>query len=180
MRLLQYLAATVLITGAVADNNVIGPFALRLQGKVDSSIDGYAWACHAGAATEGLCYTAGSAPVSGSVYDFYYNYSYFESYSYPGCIPCSSPPGVDDGTPISLDFETGEFYIASLYDDTAWNITVPTGERGEDLTNFHLCYQWTGGYWYRSLAWVSGFEGAKPQNPSCEPVTLSVVSLAPT
>ncbi|KAI0439931.1 hypothetical protein F4803DRAFT_553554 [Xylaria telfairii] len=212
MRLLPYLAtaATALIIGVVADNNIIGPFALRLKGKVDTNIDGYVWACHAGAATEGFCYVAGSAPVRGLEYEFYYNYTYFETYNYPGYISYEflyqgiegnplkvpsfahiypnwgsnvhtmlAPPGTDDGTPISLDFETGEFYIGSLYDDTAWNITVPTGQTGESLSNFHLCYQWTGGYWYRSVAWVSGFEGARPQNPSCEPVSLSIVSLEP-
>ncbi|KAI0196802.1 hypothetical protein EV127DRAFT_494920 [Xylaria flabelliformis] len=210
MKLLPYLSATVLVTGAVAENNVVGPFALRITGKTDSSIDGYAWACHAGAATEGLCYSAGSTPVSGSVYEFYYNYSYYESYNYPGYIsyvftyagadgnqvkvPSFAhiypswasnvhslliPPGIEEGTPVSLDFDTGFFYMGSLYDDTHWNATTPSGERTEDVSNFHLCYQWTGGYWFRSLAWVSGFEGVTPQNPSCQPVNLGVESLAP-
>ncbi|KAI8949227.1 hypothetical protein F4801DRAFT_603425 [Xylaria longipes] len=212
MKLLPWLtAAAALVTGAAAENNVVGPFALRITGKADSSIDGYAWACHAGAATEGFCYSSGPAPVSGSVYEFYYNYSYYESYNYPGYIsyifsyagadgnqvkvPSFAhiypswasnvhslliPPGIDEGTPLSLDFDTGFFYMDSLYDDTHWNATTPSGERTEDVSNFHLCYQWTGGYWYRSLAWVSGFEGVTPQNPSCEPVNVGVEALAPT
>ncbi|KAI1749764.1 hypothetical protein F4782DRAFT_549534 [Xylaria castorea] len=211
MKLLPCLTAAALVTGTAAENNVVGPFALRITGKTDSGIDGYAWACHAGAATEGLCYSAGPTPVSGSVYEFYYNYSYYESYNYPGYIsyiftyasadgnqvkvPSFAhiypswasnvhslliPPGIEEGTPVSLDFDTSFFYMGSLHDDTHWNATTPSGESTEDVSNFHLCYQWTGGYWFRSLAWVSGFEGVTPQNPSCQPVNLGVESLAPT
>jgi len=90
------------------------------------------------------------------------------------------PPSTGDGAPFSLDFDTGFFYMGSLYDDTHWNATppVPT-EPSRNVSNFHVCYQWTGGYWLRSLAWVSGLEGYPPQNPSCEPVNLGVESLGP-
>ncbi|KAI0205312.1 hypothetical protein F4808DRAFT_411271 [Astrocystis sublimbata] len=212
MRLSTFLkAATALVAGVAADINVIGPFALRITGKTDSSINGYVWACHAGAATEGFCYAAGTEPVSGSIYEFYYNYTYYEAYSYPGYItyvfayqggdgnpvkvPSFAhiypnwgsnvhtmlvPPGTDDGTPISLNLTTGLFSLGLLFDDTHWNETMPAGEPAEELSNFYLCYQWTGGYWFRSLAWVSGSRGATPQNPSCEPVNLGVESLAMT
>jgi hypothetical protein len=90
------------------------------------------------------------------------------------------PPGIDDGTPVSLDFSTGLFYMANLYNDTQWNASVPTDNTGRNTSNFHLCYQWTGGYWYDSIAWVSGLEGVPPQNPSCQPVNLGVESLAPS
>ncbi|KAJ8123551.1 hypothetical protein ONZ43_g533 [Nemania bipapillata] len=201
--------AVALIARVAADINVIGPFALRITGKTDSTIDGYAWACHAGAATEGLCYTAGDTAVNGPVYEFYYNYTYFESNAYPGSISyvfsyqgtdgaavkvpsfmhiypdwasnvhvVLIPPGIDDGTLISLDFDTGFFYMGGLHDDSHWNATTPNLESPRNISNFHLCYQWTGGYWYRSIAWVSGYEGVVPQNPSCEPVNLGVESLA--
>ncbi|TGJ79812.1 hypothetical protein E0Z10_g8961 [Xylaria hypoxylon] len=203
--------AAALVTHAAADINVIGPFALRITGKTDSGIDGYAWACHAGAATEGLCYTAGSGAVAGPVYEFYYNYTYDDTYTYPGSISyvfsyegdggvpvkvpsflhlypnwasnvalALIPPGTDDGTPLSLDFDSSFFYIALQHDDTHWNSTAPVAEAPRNVSNFHVCYQWTGGYWYQSLAWVSGYEGATPQNPSCQSVNLGVESLAPS
>jgi hypothetical protein len=90
------------------------------------------------------------------------------------------PPGTDGWTPVTLDFGTGLFSMDSLYDDSHWNATVPVGETPRNVSSFHLCYQWTGGYWYYSLAWVSGLEGVPPQNPSCQPINLSVVSLAPS
>ncbi|KAF2970795.1 hypothetical protein GQX73_g2745 [Xylaria multiplex] len=204
-------AAAALATQAAAIINVIGPFALRITGKTDSGIDGYAWACHAGAATEGLCYTAGSGAVAGPVYEFYYNYTYDGTYTYPGSISyvfsyegeggtavrvpsflrlepnwgsnvasALIPPGTSYGTPISLDFDTGFFYIGYLADDTHWNSTAPVAEPPKNVSNFHICYQWTGGYWYRSLAWVLGYEGATPQNPSCQPINLGIESLAPS
>ncbi|KAI1424710.1 hypothetical protein F5Y12DRAFT_785132 [Xylaria sp. FL1777] len=203
--------AAALATCVAAEYNVVGPFALRITSKTDSDIDGYAWACHAGAATEGLCYAAGSGAVSGSVYEFFYNYSYDETYTYAGNIAYQFtyqgangdlvkvpsfmhlypnwgsnvnlaliPPGSDDGTPVSLDLDTGFFYMGSQYDDTHANSTPPVPDAPRNISNFHVCYQSTGGYWYRSLAWVSGFEGAAPQNPSCEPVNLGIESLAPS
>ncbi|KAI1347448.1 hypothetical protein F5Y01DRAFT_318770 [Xylaria sp. FL0043] len=219
MRIPSYIIlAATLATQAAAESKVIGPFGLRITKKTtsgggarstDSDIDGWAWGCHAGAATQGLCYAAGSGAVSGSVYEFYYNYTYDDAYTYPGYISylfpyqdsngdlvklasflqlypswasnvnlALIPPGMDGGTLISLDTDTGLFYMSSPYDDTHANATPPSPGPSRNISNFHICYQWTGGYWYRSLAWVSGFEGAAPQNPSCEPVNLGIESLA--
>ncbi|KAI0977598.1 hypothetical protein F4678DRAFT_455749 [Xylaria arbuscula] len=213
MRISAVIAvATALVTQAAADFNVVGPFALRITSKrANSGIDGYAWACHAGAATEGLCYAAGSGAVSGYVYEFYHNYTFNDEVVYPGFISyvfsyqgsdgnlvkvpsfmqlypnwvsnvnlALLPPGVDGGTPVSLDSDTGFFYIGFQYDDTHSNSTPPAPAVPTNISNFHLCFQWTGGYWYRSLAWVSGVEGTAPQNPSCEPVNLGIESLAPS
>ncbi|KAJ8131478.1 hypothetical protein O1611_g2147 [Lasiodiplodia mahajangana] len=170
----RVIAVVALIASAAADISVVGPFALRVTGKTDPSIDGYVWACHAGAATEGLCYTEGATAVSGPVYEFYYNYTYFESNTYPGSLSyvfsyegtngaavkvpsfmhiypnwasnvnvVLIPPGTEDGTLISLDFDSGFFYIGSLYDDTHWNSTIPSLDTPRNVSNFHLCYQWT-------------------------------------
>ncbi|KAI1822730.1 hypothetical protein F4861DRAFT_373634 [Xylaria intraflava] len=210
MRILQCIAAAAAVfSSAVADVKVVGPFALRVTGKKDTTVNGYAWACHAGAATEGLCYTAGSSPVSGAQYEFYYNYTFYESDSYPGFIsyvvtyqgdsgePVHVPsfmriipvwssnvhlalitPDVESGTPVSLDFDAGLFFMRSLYDDSHWNATAPSGQSGIDVANFQLCYQWTGGYWYQSIAWLSGLPSASAQNPSCQSINLGVESLA--
>ncbi|KAI1359426.1 hypothetical protein F5Y08DRAFT_349661 [Xylaria arbuscula] len=201
--------AAALATYVAGDFKTIGPFALRVTPKGNSNCDGYIFACHAGAATQGLCYSEGTSAVQGSVYEFLYNYTYDETYTYPGRISYDFsyqggdgslvklpsflqlyptyasnvnlaliPPGPEDGTAISLDEGSGLFYMGMQHDDTTWNATIPIPETPRNISNFHICYQWTGGYWYRSLAWVSGYEGATPQNPSCQPVNLGIESLA--
>ncbi|KAI0397071.1 hypothetical protein F5Y17DRAFT_471153 [Xylariaceae sp. FL0594] len=215
-----FAVAAALVASSTVENHVIGPFALRITGKQDSAIDGYAWACHAGAAIEGLCYVAGSSAVEGDVYEFYYNYTLHDGIVYPGAISYEFlfgggeddqaqaaslpsflrlypnwasnvhiallPPSTAEGTIFSLDFDTGFFYMGDIVDDTHfYNATppAPPGQPGtgthSNISNFHICYQWTGGYWLRSLAWVAGLEGYPPQNPSCEPVNLGVESLGP-
>ncbi|KAI0490304.1 hypothetical protein F4859DRAFT_4958 [Xylaria cf. heliscus] len=218
MKLLPYITgAAAFITAATAQVpqiHVVGPFALRITGKTNTSIDGYAWGCPSGLYKRTLCYTAGSTPVKGSLYEFYYNYTYFAdtyhgNYSLPGYISyiytylgddekivkvtsfvqiypnwasnvhvLLIPPGMDDGTPILLDFDTSFFYM-TLYDDTYWNSSTWTRERKLNESNFHLCYNLIGGYRDYSLSWVSGLESVRPQNPTCEPVNLGVESLAP-
>ncbi|KAI0117846.1 hypothetical protein GGR51DRAFT_573559 [Nemania sp. FL0031] len=151
--------------------------------------------------SSGLCYFEGSLSKS---WQFYYNYTVLESNTYPGTLgslfiydgvlvkvpsfmhiysnwasnvnvvlfPC----GTENGTLISLDFDTGFFYMGSLFDDTHGNATLPSLDNPRNISNFHLCYQWTGRYWYHTIAWVSGYEGVTPQNPSCQPVNLGVES----
>ncbi|KAI1814967.1 hypothetical protein GGS20DRAFT_374324 [Poronia punctata] len=194
------------------ENHVVGPFALRITGKTNSSINGYGWACRAGAAIEGICYesTLNNSSGSGSAaaYEFYYNYTTIQGYDLPGSISYVGryegedgvdvevagfmyiypnwasnvhtallPPTTQGGTALRLDYDSALFYMGSLDDDRHWNATPPSGagEKGVNVTSFHLCYQWTGGYWRQSLAWVSGLDvDVKPQNPSCEPVNLGV------
>jgi hypothetical protein len=132
MKILSGIAAVAaLFTTTAADFNVVGPFALRITGKTNSSIDGllrplslstprltlraneqkhadfsnvsgYAWACHAAAATEGLCYAAGSSPVSGSPYEFYYNYTYYNDSVNPGSISYMFIYEGADGQPVEV------------------------------------------------------------------------------
>ncbi|KAI1143983.1 hypothetical protein F5Y05DRAFT_407382 [Hypoxylon sp. FL0543] len=55
--------------------NQTGPFYLHITGKEGSSIDGYAGSCHAGAAIEGFCYSAGALPEGSVSFQYYFNYT---------------------------------------------------------------------------------------------------------
>ncbi|KAI6084370.1 hypothetical protein F4821DRAFT_171313 [Hypoxylon rubiginosum] len=84
-------------------------------------------------------------------------------------------PGVESGTSV-YQFENGTLYMYGGYDDSSFNATFPTPiPTLGNLTNFHLCYQFTGGYYYRSIAWVTT---PPAHNPSCEPVDLTLVELS--
>ncbi|KAK7946264.1 uncharacterized protein PG986_010585 [Apiospora aurea] len=76
------LSASLLALAASAvqaqqPQNQTGPFFLHITGKEDKTIDGYAGACHAGAAIEGLCFANGPKPSGDNVnYEsFYFNYT---------------------------------------------------------------------------------------------------------
>ncbi|KAI1641950.1 uncharacterized protein F4817DRAFT_354298 [Daldinia loculata] len=204
--LFYFITLLTFVTQAVAFNST-GPFALHITSKSNSSIDGYAAACHAGAAIEGLCYSGGGG---GSVTEFYFNYTSYNPDtgvpSQPGWItyllkagsnngtitvPSSlrlEPsfgsnvytaliyPGVEDGTSVYFYPNNGTLYMNGGYDDSSFNATYPTPPPSLGiLTNFHLCYQFTGGYYYHSIAWVST---QPPHNPSCQPVNLSIEDLS--
>lgn len=68
--------------------------------------------------------------------------------------------------------DNGTFYLPGGVDDSNNNATYPNPvEYLGDLTNWNLCYQFTGGYYYYSIAWVF----TQPaQNPSCQPVQLTM------
>ncbi|KAI1381063.1 hypothetical protein F4677DRAFT_402009 [Hypoxylon crocopeplum] len=207
--LFRFTALTALVATATASNST-GPYALRITGKTDTSINGYAAACHAGAAIEGLCYAAGASPEAGSVTQFYYNYTAYNSDTgmplQPGWItyllnagstngtitvPSSVRfypsfgsnvmtaliyPSVEDGTAVYYHPENGSLYVNGGYDDSQFNTTYPNPVPSlGNLSNFHLCYQFTGGYYYNSIAWVST---TPPRNPSCQPVDLSLEELS--
>ncbi|KAI1376777.1 hypothetical protein F4677DRAFT_73658 [Hypoxylon crocopeplum] len=69
--LLAGLAATVVS----AQDTQTGPFYLHVTGGEGSSLDGYIGSCHAGAAIEGLCYTAGALPEGSTSFEYYFNYT---------------------------------------------------------------------------------------------------------
>lgn len=71
-------------------------------------------------------------------------------------------------------FANGTLYLQGGQDDTANNATYPNPPQYfSELTNWSLCYQFTGGYYYYSIGWVYGTQPA--QNPSCQPVDLTFV-----
>ncbi|KAI1780280.1 hypothetical protein F4818DRAFT_395213 [Hypoxylon cercidicola] len=84
-------------------------------------------------------------------------------------------PGLEGGTSL-YQFENGTLYMNGGYDDSSFNSTYPTPiPTLGNLTNFHLCYQFTGGYYYRSISWVTT---PPSHNPSCEPVQLTLAELS--
>ncbi|KAI2465522.1 hypothetical protein F4781DRAFT_408876 [Annulohypoxylon bovei var. microspora] len=67
------LAASVV---SAQDTNQTGPFFLQITGQQNSSINGFANSCHAGAALEGLCYSPGEVPaVTLASYQYWFNYT---------------------------------------------------------------------------------------------------------
>ncbi|KAI2636359.1 hypothetical protein GGS26DRAFT_548778 [Hypomontagnella submonticulosa] len=63
-------------TTVSAQYNQTGPYYLHITGsKEGSAIDGYAGSCHAGAAIEGLCYSAGGLPEGSTSFQYYFNYT---------------------------------------------------------------------------------------------------------
>lgn len=159
---------------------------------------GYATACHAGAAFEGLCYKASGAGVPGP-YDHYYLNTTSPNGT-EGLLIWELPYTMQDGTieyepsamelifnvgsnvavaQLSLGLErgisvslspNGTFYFAGGLDDSANTATGPSAISQGDLTNWNLCYQDIGFYYYRSLGWVS----TQPaHNPTCEPVQIT-------
>ncbi|KAI1630899.1 hypothetical protein F4809DRAFT_646934 [Biscogniauxia mediterranea] len=210
MGLLSKLSVLAAWAATATAASVTGPFAIHITGKTNSSIDGYAGACHAGAAIEGLCYSTG--PVSGSSFEFYYNYSSYNSDTgepqQPGyltwLLPFTGPNGtqqtlleplafypswgtnvatgllyptaVYDGTSLYFHPDNGTFYIAGGYDDSQFTEDRPQVFTSlGNLTNFHLCYQDTGGYWYQSISWVFT---DPPRNPTCQPVDLGIEQIS--
>ncbi|KAI2601813.1 hypothetical protein GGR54DRAFT_634490 [Hypoxylon sp. NC1633] len=205
--LFRHSALLALAATAMA-SNATGPYALHITGKANSSIDGYAAACHAGAGIEALCYASGA--ISSAVTEFYFNYTSYNpdtgAPSQPGWItyllkagstngtitvPSSLRfypsfgsnvmsgliyPSVDDGTSVYFYPENGTLYVNGGYDDSRFNTTypVPAPSLG-NLTQFHLCYQFVGGYYYNSISWVST---QPPHNPSCQPVDLTLEELS--
>ncbi|KAI0097017.1 hypothetical protein GGR51DRAFT_553281 [Nemania sp. FL0031] len=168
-----------------------GPYLISITGKTNSSIKGYAKACHASAAQEGLCYDEPPrAPESDPYYLFFYSAPpkkdllsgrlIFGFMGPDGEEEVMSTVQIDQGLgsnvnraiiSVSLDSHTnffvdnnnpeGNIYITGLVDDSHWNQTRP-----------EQFGQWVGFYWYYSVAWVTTLP---PHNPSCEPVDLKLV-----
>ncbi|RKU41738.1 hypothetical protein DL546_000037 [Coniochaeta pulveracea] len=176
------------------------PFTLRVVSSDPASniTDSYLYACHAGAAIEGLC--VGSNSTTPTVSNTYY----FNTTTCDGCTPTNlgslvwnlpvQLPDADhysEALSISLDnlgsnvhfplFEGGygstqlgftddKKLFASVYGDDSKNVP---GERPESVTeelqNWYVCWGTVGGYYYQALAWVTAGE---PHNPTCEKVEV--------
>ncbi|KAH8664513.1 hypothetical protein BX600DRAFT_550538 [Xylariales sp. PMI_506] len=87
--------------------NATGPWAIQVTGKEDSSINGYASACHSGAAIEALCYEETLLDLGNEYADFYYNYTSYDSttgeVSQPGLITWLLP--YNEGNTTSYETE---------------------------------------------------------------------------
>lgn len=68
--------------------------------------------------------------------------------------------------------DDGRVYMSGGYDDSAFNATRPSPVPSlGNLYNWHLYYQYTGGYYYQSVSWVLT---DPPHNPSCQPIDLTL------
>lgn len=84
-------------------------------------------------------------------------------------------PGLSYETYVSYD-EAGALYLQGGVDDSDNNATYPSPPTYlGNLTNWNLCYQFTGGYYYYSVGWVFT---QPPQNPSCQPVDLTMAPVS--
>ncbi|KAI0975515.1 hypothetical protein F4678DRAFT_273012 [Xylaria arbuscula] len=194
------VALATMVASAIAHPFSTGPSLIRVIGKTNSSLDGYAIICNGGSGGKGLCYDE-KVPGNYLLSRFYYNYSIdtygtrlgIITYNLNSTSPKDAPAlhlGVQlQGSPgsninpasISPDLENSntfwvddndKFYIGNIRDDTYWNETAPSFRGDRNLSNFHLCWQWVGSYWRHSVAWATTLP---PQNPSCQPVDLRLV-----
>lgn len=104
----------------------------------------------------------------------------------PSALTLAPNYGSNVGVPLfypGVGYEASSFYVNVFPDngtiylnggpvDTANNATYPDGAGYYGpLTNWVLCYQFTGGYYYYSIGFVFGVQPA--QNPSCQAVNLA-------
>jgi len=156
-------------------------------------------ACHEGAAIEGFCRGPKLPDTSGYATKFYFNTSVEntdpKAANVPGIlsydliigdnelIPSAMNiaftatsnvnvpvlfPGPNQANEVYFD-EADELYILSTRDDTV----DPSVLRDERLKQWYICTTHYA-YEYVTLAWVVG-KGAKPQNPTCQKVTVKRV-----
>ncbi|KAK5725045.1 hypothetical protein LTR17_013336 [Elasticomyces elasticus] len=179
------------------------PFQLKLKAEDCPTYDGvYLYACHEGAAIEGLCTGNTTADVE-AWNTFGLNYT-------TSGVPIDPKVGQQGILTWVLEYATGNLSSAmSLYADPATNVGIPLFEPSygstpvsfdEDnvmnipsylddtveppaaretpigLRRWYVCQNYYSGYSYvKSLSWVYG-EG-EPQNPSCEKVDVVRVFL---
>ncbi|KAM4059456.1 hypothetical protein HRG_011516 [Hirsutella rhossiliensis] len=190
------LLASLLLRGVTSAQQVQSkPFNLVIQ-SADVSLNGQQLAaCHTGAAIESLC-VAGRSGAR-----FFLNTtegweSPIKGYGSPGVLAWNLPLGNGQGfvsepmsfysdpstnvalplfepgytsQPVSFDDNKSQLAILSYLDDTQ---TPPTGNTGKALKNWYVCQTYYSAYQYRTLAWVLGNGGARPQNPSCVKVEV--------
>lgn len=192
MKTSTILSIPILAASAVVAEES-SPFYLKISSATNEDIDGqYLYACHAGAAIEGLCLS----PSINSTYTL--NTTNDEPYgSLVWKLPLQNNGTVEEvPSPVSLNYQPnsnvasplmspGEYgnvqlgftdedqlFIHSFFDDSKAKegTTVPDGFYGDfNERNWHACYAITGGYYYHSLNWVTAGE---PSNPTCEPVEV--------
>lgn len=188
------------LAGTVAAQNQSAPFTLRVVSPDPSSniTDLYLYACHAGAAIEGLCLGSNSSTPTAS------NTFYFNTTSCEGCTPSNLgdlvwnlPVQLPDADYLSepliialdnlgsnvhfplfepgygssqLGFTDAGKLFASVYGDDSKNVPGQRPESvTEELQHWHVCWGAVGGYYYQALAWVTA---GKPHNPTCEKVEV--------
>jgi hypothetical protein len=176
------------VASAVAQYNVTSdPFSLVLRSISNSTLNGTPlYACHEGAAIEGLCLGGNTSPSS---QQFHFNTSEviqspsgYLTFTLVGgnfivsqpmmlsyndisnvAIPLFQPS--ESGTLVAFDAEN-KLYIEGYLDDTK----VPMSPHAPmDYYRWWACTTYAG-YQYETLAWVMG--NGVPQNPTCQKVDV--------
>jgi hypothetical protein len=197
--LLALAAASTVSAQAPTYTNQSAPFSLQIANSANASLNGlYLYACHAGAAIEGLCLGA----TSDSFSTFYYNTTDTDvagSDDGQGLLvwnlPITGLPGIDhesqsasltsnhlgtnvvvplfglgDGTPVHFT-DDGKLTIEDYYNDA--NFVAGQFPSTTTLTvynNWYVCWTDVGtGYTYQALAWVTAGE---PHDPTCQKVDV--------
>ena len=171
-----------------------GPFKLKLVNSENETLNGQSlYACHAGAAIEGLCLGSGarrsnrfflnSTIGSTSKGKLIYNFPLGKkgnhtseplSFHYQATSNVANPmftPWEDSGVDVVFT-EDNKLTIPYWYDDSKF---VPGSKPPEDSTkgsytsNWHICYDMFNTYYYEALCWVTSGE---PHNPTCQAVEV--------
>jgi hypothetical protein len=199
-------ASTATAQTAPTYTNQSAPFSLQIANSANASLNNlYLFACHSGAAEEGIC-LGGSTPSTGSASStFYFNTSSSASeddgsgllvWNLPVQLPdadhVSQPAdlrdfrvgtnvvvpyfGFADGTPMHFT-DDGKLVIVDWYDDSGFQAGVYPDSTPSMTTynNWYVCWTRVGNYYYQALAWVTA--GA-PHDPTCQKVDV-VKSAAP-
>lgn len=163
---------------------------------------GYAGACHAGAAIEALCYSEGEVDSSSNSYQFWFDYSTYDSETgevqQPGWVswklqtgdgqelleplsftPASLASNVLPGlfTPSETDYESVGFDADNaLYMTGGIDDSSFNATRPEPAPFLESLYQWH--LCYQSVGGyyyqsIAWVLTEPPHNPSCEPVNLT-------
>ncbi|KAH8652211.1 hypothetical protein BX600DRAFT_516274 [Xylariales sp. PMI_506] len=198
------LVAIAASVGLVAAQEFLvqtGPFNLVLSSTVNKTLNGQILgACHAGAAVESLClYTAVDDP---SFYEFYFNTTappeqgettlglltwneVGNNFVYNEPLALITNPASNLAFPLiwpdesvqqTIAFtETDALGVLVSVDDTAKPPNVYPDGQAVLTERWVVCETYFQGYSYTALQWVLG--DRKPQNPSCQAVTVKKVSV---
>ncbi|KAI0010288.1 hypothetical protein F4779DRAFT_578281 [Xylariaceae sp. FL0662B] len=192
-------------SASAQDTNQTGPFYLHITGQGNSSIDGYAASCHAGAAIEGLCYAEGPRPDSTS-FEYYFNYTGSTTVgdSNVGIISWHLPVvinGTQTQVPQTLNFQyqpstnvaAPMFGIGTYSGGTSVGFdadgklftytyyddsTFVPGQNPTPTGEAKALYQWFVCWQYFTGYYyqsVGWAQSLPPHNPTCEPVDITQV-----
>ncbi|KAL7626387.1 hypothetical protein AAE478_003159 [Parahypoxylon ruwenzoriense] len=203
--LLGLAAAAV---SAQSNSNQTGPFYLHITGKDGSPVDGYAGSCHAGAAIEGLCYSAGALPEGSRSFEYYFNYTGFTTVddAQVGQLSWMLPYIDQDGNEASvqqvmnLQFLVNSNVAAPVFGFGSYQVQVGFDADGKLFTyNYFDDSTFTPGtnpipsgegkayyQWYVCWQYFTGYyyqsvgwaQTTPPHNPTCEPVDITQVFLS--
>ncbi|KAK3937644.1 hypothetical protein QBC46DRAFT_319305 [Diplogelasinospora grovesii] len=201
------LAALTASTTVLAQNyNQTGPFLLQVKSANNETLDGqYLYACHAGAAIEGLCLNGKAVPnMLAAGTQFYWNYTTYQGNAAPtGPLVWNLPLSMDGSvtyasSPMSLQYYSFTNVAVPLFEPGYGSDAAQVGFDNDTIYMLEWFNDSTfvaGQYptqtsqqiqnWHVCSTYVGTYYYAAltwvtygaPRNPTCEPVTLQKVAL---